>query len=155
MEDSLGGWDVQGGHTDRLEARTLRERYVLTSDCPFMCPFLISNNLKFDFRNVLYVLCVLCVVGFIFRTWGPLLKVHCDIRPVSHKRDQACRTLVDRLPGPQATARSRLMTKRKVSLSDGGADQAHIYRTVTSQASPTTPGPLSLARPLAQSDHCR
>jgi hypothetical protein len=35
-------------------------------------------------------------------------------------------TLVDRLPGPHATARSRLMAKRKVPFPDGGADEAHI-----------------------------
>jgi hypothetical protein len=39
-------------------------------------------------------------------------------------------TLVDRLPGPHATARSRLMAKREVPFPVGGADYAHVY-TVT------------------------
>jgi hypothetical protein len=49
--------------------------------------------------------------GFIFRNRGPSLKVH---------RGQCLTsmTLVDGLPGPHATARSRLMTKRKVPLPD-------------------------------------
>jgi hypothetical protein len=54
-------------------------------------------------------------------------------------------TLVDRLPGLHATARSRLMTKRKVPLLDGGVDEAHIYRTVVFPCAPTT---TSLSRGL-------
>ncbi len=43
--------------------------------------------------------------GFIFRNWGPSLKVH-----YGHWASVSSMTLVDRLPGPHTTARSRLMT---------------------------------------------
>ncbi len=53
--------------------------------------------------------------GLIFRSHGPSLKAH-------HGQRLPSMTLVDRLPGPHATARSRLMAKREVPFPDGGAD---------------------------------
>ncbi len=55
-------------------------------------------------------------------------------------------TLVDRLPGPHATARSRLKAKRKVPFPNGGANVAHFYRTVTfPSVPPTTPLSMDLS----------
>jgi hypothetical protein len=72
------------------------------------------------------VLCLLCVLsllrgGFISCNQGPSLKVH-HSQHLASMPVRPSMTVVDSLPGPHATARSRLMAKREVPFPDGGAN---------------------------------
>jgi hypothetical protein len=62
-----------------------------------------------DTHNI-HVLCVLCVVDSFSAIGGP----HWRYILANISQAWPSMTLVDRLPGPHATARSRLMAKRKV-----------------------------------------
>jgi hypothetical protein len=68
--------------------------------------------------------------------------LHCAILCVGVYFSQSRPALKDCLPGPHAAARNCLMAKRKVPRPEGGADQAHVYHTVTFPSAPTTT-PLS------------